>query len=93
MSNNAQTLDDLRYCAENFVFHLDEVEANLREFAASLIGAGISSPAQKPTAEALAVPAVGLVGNPFCALHSAGARSIPCELPCFECATAHLKRP
>jgi hypothetical protein len=41
----------------------------------------------------LAVPAVGLVGNPFCALHSAGARSIPCELPCFECATAHLKRP
>src|SRR3989339_214290 len=63
MSNNSQTLDDLRYCADNFVEHHDEVVSNLREFAASLIGAGISPPAQKPVSE-LGGSGAGLVGNP-----------------------------
>jgi len=68
MSTNSQTLDDLRYCADNFVEHHDEVVSNLREFAASLIGAGISPPAQKP-ASVLGGSGAGLVGNPRPLIH------------------------
>ena len=60
--SNAQTLEDLRYCADNFTSHKTEVENNLREFAAHLIGAGISSPAQKPASE-LGGSGAGLVGT------------------------------
>lgn len=61
--SNAQTLEDLRYCVDNFTSHKTEVENNLREFAAHLIGAGISPPAQKPAS----VPGgsgAALVGTP-----------------------------
>lgn len=63
--SNSQMLDDLRYAADNFETHQDEVQSNLREFAASLIGAGISPPAQKP-APVSGDSGAGLVGNPFC---------------------------
>lgn len=61
--SNSQMLDHLRYAADNFVFHQDEVQANLRDFAASLIGAGISPPAQK-TASVPGGSGAGLAGNP-----------------------------
>lgn len=60
--SNAQTLDDLRYCANHFA-PSEQAESNLRIFAAALIGAGISPPAQKPASE-LGGSGAGLVGTP-----------------------------
>lgn len=61
--SNAQILDDLRYCAENFICDKTRAELNLRQFASGLISANISSPAQKPAPE-LGGSSAGLVGNP-----------------------------
>lgn len=61
--SNSEMLDDLRYCADNFVTYRPAVVSDLREFAASLIGAGISPPAQKP-ASVSGDSGAGLVGNP-----------------------------
>lgn len=61
--SNAQILEDLRYCADHFIFDKATAEANVRQFAASLIGPQISSPAQKP-APVSGDSGGGLVGNP-----------------------------
>ena len=61
--SNSQILDDFRYCAEAFTGDSKiQADADLRQFAACLIGAHISPPAQKPAS----VPGgsgAGLVGN------------------------------
>lgn len=61
--SNSETLENLRWAANNFFTNRQQFETVLRDFAASLIGAGISPPAQTPVSE-LGGSGAGLVGNP-----------------------------
>jgi hypothetical protein len=61
--SNTQSPEDLCDCEDHFIYDKAKAEANVLDFAASLIGSQISPPAQKP-ASVSGDSGAGLVGNP-----------------------------